>query len=470
MLKRLITVLIFIAILCSVFPASAQTVDGPVYIVQSGDTLSSISSRFNVALEDLMNTNGISDPNLLSAGQELIIPGLEGVNGVLVTEFVQFGDSFRSLSRRTQIATPTLRKLNRLVSPTELYVGVSLVVPQQTGEDQQRARITPSNGESLLELAIENDTDPWTLAETNQLEGTWDAIPGDVLYATGGESEAAASGLPAVFEDAVVSPLPLKQGGTTVIRVQIPEGVTVSGMLVDHELHFFPDTESTPQGYDSQVALQGVHALLEPGPYPLRLEATLPDGSKQSFEQMVLVASGNYPREDLYVESNTIDSAVTKPEEDQLYAITADATPVKYWNGIFSNPSAYPDCFTSYYGTRRTYYGLDSNLEIQGFHSGLDFCGGEGLPITAPAAGKVVFAGPWVVRGNATIIDHGWGIYSGFWHQSEIDVQVGQVVEQGQVIGLVGGTGRVTGAHQHWEVWANGVQVNPLDWLQREYP
>jgi murein DD-endopeptidase MepM/ murein hydrolase activator NlpD len=185
---------------------------------------------------------------------------------------------------------------------------------------------------------------------------------------------------------------------------------------------------------------------------------------------MVLVASGNYPREDLYVESNTIDSAVTKPEEDQLYAITADATPAKYWNGIFSNPSAYPDCFTSYYGTRRTYYGLDSNLEIQGFHSGLDFCGGEGLPITAPAAGKVVFAGPWVVRGNATIIDHGWGIYSGFWHQSEIDVQVGQVVEQGQVIGLVGGTGRVTGAHQHWEVWANGVQVNPLDWLQREYP
>ena len=92
------------------------------------------------------------------------------------------------------------------------------------------------------------------------------------------------------------------------------------------------------------------------------------------------------------------------------------------------------------------------------------------MPITAPAAGKVVFAGLWTVRGNATIIDHGWGIYSGFWHQSEIDVQVGQVVEQGQVIGLVGGTGRVTGAHQHWEVWANGVQVNPMDWLQQSYP
>ena len=61
-------------------------------------------------------------------------------------------------------------------------------------------------------------------------------------------------------------------------------------------------------------------------------------------------------------------------------------------------------------------------------------------------------------------------MYSGFWHQSEIDVQVGDVVDGGQVIGLVGGTGRVTGAHLHWEVWVNGVQVNPFDWLQQEFP
>jgi murein DD-endopeptidase MepM/ murein hydrolase activator NlpD len=464
MFKRFITLVVFIVIFSSVSPVSAQTADGPVYIVQSGDTLSLISARFNVDLADLMNANGISDPNLLSAGQELVIPGLEGISGVLVTEFVQFGDSFRSLSRRIQIAEPTLRKLNRLVSPTELYVGVSLIVPQKEDGAQLTSRVTPSNGESLLELAVKGNTDPWVLAQINGLSGTWDALPGDVLYTTGNDPEATASGLPAVFEDAKVSPLPIKQGGTTIIRVQVPEGVTVGGMLVDHELHFFTDTDG------SQVALQGVHAMQEPGPYPLRLEATLPDGSKQSFEQMVLVTSGNYPREDLYVESSTIDPAVTKPEEEQLYALTADATPTKYWNGVFSNPSAYPDCFTSRYGTRRTYYGVNSNAEIQGFHSGLDFCGGEGLPITAPAAGKVVFAGPWTVRGNATIIDHGWGIYSGFWHQSEIDVQVGQVVEQGQVIGLVGGTGRVTGAHQHWEVWANGVQVNPMDWLQQSYP
>jgi murein DD-endopeptidase MepM/ murein hydrolase activator NlpD len=100
----------------------------------------------------------------------------------------------------------------------------------------------------------------------------------------------------------------------------------------------------------------------------------------------------------------------------------------------------------------------------------VDFCGGEGLPITAPADGIVVFAGPLTVRGNATIIDHGHGIYTGYWHQSEINVSEGETVTKGQQIGLVGGTGRVTGAHQHFEVWANGVQVDPLDWLQNIYP
>ena len=469
MLRRIITIVVFIGIFFSVSHAAAQTNEGPVYIVQSGDTLSLIAYRFNVDLADLMNANGIADPNLLSAGQELVIPGLEGISGVLVTEFVQFGDSFRSLSRRTQITEPTLRKLNRLVSPTELYVGVSLIVPQQTGEDLLISRVTPSNGESLLEMAVKGNTDPWTLTEINQLNGTWDAIPGDVLYATGGESESKASGLPAVFENAVVSPLPLRQGKTTIIRVQVPDGVAVGGILVDHALHFFPDDEG------SQVALQGVHALLEPGPYPLRLEATLPDGSKQSFEQMVLITSGGYPDDPLlYVDANTIDPAVIEPEDQLIENTVQAATPQKLWDGFFGTPAAlYAEStyFTSRYGSRRQYIGLESDLTYQGFHTGLDFGGGTGLPITAPAAGRVVLTSPdQIIRGNATRTDHGWGVYSGFWHQSEFQVQVGDMVEAGQIIGLVGNTGRGTGAHLHWELWVNGVQVDPLDWLQQEFP
>lgn len=469
MFRHILPVLLLIVFLFTVSPVAAQSPDGPIYIVQSGDSLLLIASRFNIDLADLMNANGISDPDLLSAGQELVIPGLEGISGVLVTEFVQFGDSFRSLSRRTQIAEPTLRKLNRLVSPSELYVGVSLIVPQQTGENKFTARVTPEQGETLLELAVKGNTSPWVLSEINQLGGTWDAIPGDVLFAMGGETGTTVSGLPAVFKDAVVSPLPLKQGGTTVIRVQVPENVSVSGLLVDHELHFFVDSDG------SQVALQGVHALLEPGPYPLRLEATLPDGSKQSFEQMVLVIAPGYPNDPLlYVEASTIDPGIIGPEDQLIVDTVQAATPQKLWSGVFSSPaSVYAEStyFTSRYGSRRQYIGLESDLTYQGFHTGLDFGGGTGLPITAPAAGRIVLTAPdQIVRGNATVIDHGWGVYSGFWHQSEFKVQVGDFVNAGQEIGLVGNTGRGTGAHLHWELWVNGVQVDPLDWLNQAYP
>ncbi|NMC53043.1 MAG: M23 family metallopeptidase, partial [Chloroflexi bacterium] len=84
--------------------------------------------------------------------------------------------------------------------------------------------------------------------------------------------------------------------------------------------------------------------------------------------------------------------------------------------------------------------------------------------------GKVVFAGPLDVRGNAVILDHGHGVFSGFWHQSEILVSVGDTLSAGQQIGLIGTTGRSTGPHLHWEVWVNGVQVNPYDWVVNAYP
>ena len=463
MLKRVSFLLVALFILCvTAGPAFAQA-SGPVYVVQPGDTLSFIASRFNVTVNDLMAANPALDPNVLSQGQQIVIPGLEGVTGVLETEIISFGDSLRSLSRRTQVADEQLKKLNRLVSPTELYVGISLIVP--TGQEQEplSTRMTTSSGESLLELAVRQGSDPWTLASVNKLAGTWTALPGDVLYSPIPGGQGNATGLPSAFLRASIEPLPLKHGSTEVIRVQTREAATLSGRLVDMPLHFF-------EANDGQVALQGVHALLEPGVYPLLMEATLPDGSKQSYEQMVLVTSGGYGSEELYVPPETIDPAVVEPENQTVFSVVSPATPTPYWSGVFAAPAVYPDQFTSLYGRRRIYHGLGTELVIEGFHTGLDFAGGEGLQIFAPAPGKVVFAAPLTVRGNATIIDHGWGVYSGFWHQSQIAVNVGDAVETGQVIGFVGGTGRVTGAHLHWEVWVNGVQVDPLNWLNQPYP
>ena len=245
-------------------PVAAQA-NGPVYIVQPGDTLYAIANQFNITFDELLAVNGGIDPNFLSEGQQVVIPGLEGISGILETEIIAFGDSLRSLSRRTQASDEQLIKLNRLVSPTELYVGISLIIPKQADQKEFNTRINAGTGESLLELAVKQNTDPWTLTEINKQKGTWDILPGDVLYSpTGGEGTA--TGLPSVFLDASIEPLPMLQGGTEVIRVQTQGNIPVSGLLVDLPLHFF-------QTADEQVSLQGIHAKQEPGVYPLRLEA-----------------------------------------------------------------------------------------------------------------------------------------------------------------------------------------------------
>lgn len=462
-MRKTVALLVLLALIAGVAiqPVAAQA-GGPFYIVQPGDTMSSIANRFNIPLNDLLAANPTIDPNLLAQGQQVLIPGLEGITGILDTEVIRLGDTLRSLSRRTQVTDANLIKLNRLVSPTELYVGISIIVPRQENQKAYTTRTSLSAGESLLELAVRQNTNPWSISAINKQAGTWQALPGDVLYSPT-QGEGTATGLPDAFLSASVTPLPMIQGGTQEIVVQTRDNIPVTGTLVDHTLNFFPTTAG-------QVALQGVHALLEPGVYPLHLDALLPDGTKQSFEQMLLVRAGDYYSEELYVEPETIDPAVTDPENANVLAITSPFTPTQYWQGVFTSPAVYPDQFTSRYGVRRTYRGIGTDLTIQGFHTGLDFAGGEGLQIFAPAAGRVVFAAPLTVRGYATIIDHGLGVYSGFWHQSQILVNVGDMVTQGQVIGLVGGTGRVTGAHLHWEVWVNGVQVNPIDWLNQTYP
>ncbi len=109
--------------------------------------------------------------------------------------------------------------------------------------------------------------------------------------------------------------------------------MTLGGLLVDQPLHFFSTDANT------WVALQGVHAMLDPGLYPLRMDVTKADGSIQSFEQMVLVKSGNFPNDPaLEVDPSTIDPAVTGPEDQWLLSLTSVVTPEKYWNGVFQLP------------------------------------------------------------------------------------------------------------------------------------
>jgi murein DD-endopeptidase MepM/ murein hydrolase activator NlpD len=100
----------------------------------------------------------------------------------------------------------------------------------------------------------------------------------------------------------------------------------------------------------------------------------------------------------------------------------------------------------------------------------MDFSMPEGSPIYAPARGRVVFTGLTQVRGNLTVIDHGLGVFSAYFHQTEILVKVGQMVEPGMLIGKVGTTGLSTGPHLHWSMWVDGEYVDPLEWTRRVFP
>lgn len=467
MIKRIIICFITLIIVISSSPVSAQTptpAPGPIYIVQSGDTLWDIAIRFNVTVDDLMAANNMVSQEIF-VGNRLIIPGFPGLSGTLITQPVPFGESLRSLSRQYRIDPALLIKLNHIVSPTELYAGYSLVILQQEEQPALSARTALPSGDTLLELAVRKNTDPWTIASLNGLAEALSALPGDVLYLPSGDSTVAATGIPAVLTSAEVDPLPISQGATVQIAVTSAQPVTLGGLLVDQPLHFFPQDD------DSLVALQGVYTLTEPGLYPLRLDITLSDASVQSFEQLVLVNSGNFMNETINgVEPTTIDPAVTEPENEWLLALVAPITSEKYWQGIFRLPVAEDAyCVRSKFGNRRSYNGG----ALLSFHTGLDFgvCS-ETRPfdIYAPADGVIVYTGLKTVRGNTTIIDHGQGIYSGLFHQAEMYVSEGEHVTAGQLVGKIGATGRVTGAHLHWEVWANGIQVNPTQWLNEIFP
>ena len=467
MIRRISLFILSILLIIPVLPVSAQTPTpspGPIYIVQEDDnSLWDIASRFNVSLADIVAINNITNPDIIFPGDKLIIPGLEGLTGTLVTRAVLFGETLQSLSRQYRVDPAILRKLNHIISPSELYAGYELVILQQDDQPAWTTRTSLGQGETLLELAVKADSDPWTIAQFNGITGPTTILPGDTIYLPSGPSTTA-SGLPAALVSGELDPLPLVQGTTAQIKIDTSQTVTLDSLLADKPLHFFPIDANT------QVAMQGIYAMTDPGLYPLRLDFTRPDGSAQSFEQMVLIKSGDFPAESIIgVDAQTIDPAITGPEEDWLTGLTATVTPEKFWQGEFQSPVDEQYCLRSRFGNRRSYNGG----VLLSFHTGVDFgvCS-ESHPfdVYAPADGEVVFTGLKTVRGNATIIDHGWGVFSGLYHQEEIYVADGDHVEAGQLIGKIGSTGRVTGAHLHWEVWVNGTQVNPLEWLENTFP
>jgi murein DD-endopeptidase MepM/ murein hydrolase activator NlpD len=153
----------------------------------------------------------------------------------------------------------------------------------------------------------------------------------------------------------------------------------------------------------------------------------------------------------------------TEMEVKRIAAFKETLSADKHWNGKFIAPNR--GRISSPFGVRRYYNG---KLADDYYHRGLDYAGGYGSAVVAPAGGEVVLVGyeknGFRIHGNVVGVDHGQGVVSIYMHLSKIHVQEGQMLEPGDKIGAIGTTGASTGAHLHWGLYVNGIAVDPGQW------
>lgn len=198
---------------------------------------------------------------------------------------------------------------------------------------------------------------------------------------------------------------------------------------------------------------------------PLHLRVTPPGGPARSVDMAVQLR--DWPVERV---SGLPPKTVSPPPQiaariRREQARVAEARASSYSGTGFADAFIWPvhGRVSGRFGSRRVYNGIPGAL-----HSGMDIAVPTGTPVKAPASGRVVFADPGLyLTGGTVLIDHGYGIGSNFLHLSCLDVHVGDVVSQGQVIGLAGATGRATGPHLHWGMTWFEMRIDPLLVLDR---
>jgi len=164
------------------------------------------------------------------------------------------------------------------------------------------------------------------------------------------------------------------------------------------------------------------------------------------------------------VQRLTVESKYVEPDKDSLDRIFAERKIIDKaltnWRAheladVMLRPPV-PGARSSSFGSRRIF-----NDQPRSPHKGMDVTATTGTPILAPLPGLVTATGNYYFNGNTVILDHGQGYVSLYCHLSEIDVEEGQEIAAGELLGKVGATGRVTGAHLHFATYLNGTAVDP---------
>jgi murein DD-endopeptidase MepM/ murein hydrolase activator NlpD len=254
-------------------------------------------------------------------------------------------------------------------------------------------------------------------------------------------------------------PQDLKQGEVLFVMVKPETQITsVEGTLDGTPVYFYER-----EGGDF-AGIVGVDLSASPGQRSLRVE--IKDLKGRSFERVftVPVNAGEFEVQRLTVAPEMVDFTEETyqrylAERKELKRVFSQVRLERLWRHSFVKPVEGP--ITSAFGLRRVF-----NNKPRSSHSGVDIAASEGTPVGACNDGIVAFAGELYLEGKTIIINHGFGLFSIYMHLSEIQTTEGDTVHAGEVIGLVGATGRVTGSHLHWGIKLLGAKVDPFSLMR----
>ena len=264
------------------------------------------------------------------------------------------------------------------------------------------------------------------------------------------------------------------RGHPAVAAVALPElvgasrlrldGAAVQGGLVRGQVP--PGTELTLDGRPVAVAADGAFILgfdRDAGASAVLVERYAgPMGNPLAAETRLAVAPGAWriERVNAPYRAGRTDAEFDRLRPGELARIAAaraTATDAEGWRQRFRWPATGRQ--SGWFGAQRVYQGKPG-----GYHGGADVAVATGTPVVAPADGVVILAADaaFTLEGRLLMIDHGQGLSSALLHLSRIDVEAGAPVRQGQVVGLSGATGRVSGPHLHWGLQWRGAKLDPL--------
>jgi murein DD-endopeptidase MepM/ murein hydrolase activator NlpD len=161
-----------------------------------------------------------------------------------------------------------------------------------------------------------------------------------------------------------------------------------------------------------------------------------------------------------------VNRKLRKENEDKIAAITRKASPSILWKGAFAQLSN--SKVEANFADHRTYVYNGESIDTA-YHLGYDLSVTKRYPVEAANSGTVVFAADLGIYGSTVILDHGIGLFTLYGHLSQIDVKVGDVVQQRQTLGRTGETGLAAGDHLHYGVYLHGVAVLPVEWWDAKW-